>query len=442
MLADPVLSELTGWSLLSAPTRAGLVVALVAGLAVLLARRSRHWMLIGVPSAAVGAAVVTVGLAWILEKVWKPFPDTVDRRAYLWSGVAVSAMFLAVLRVPFRRRDRRHARTLAAIACAAVLVATAAAGQVNVLFAAYPTLGAALGVPDYRNLTLDQIQGDQASVDRDPLSPVWRAPPGMPTTGAVISDTIPPTMSHFEARPAIVYLPPAYFAEPRPLLPVLVLLAGLPGSPEDWLAGGRLVETMESYASHHAGLAPVVVVADATGSLFGNPLCMDSRFGNADTYLSVDVPNWVKGTFQIDPDPRGWAIGGLSYGGTCSLQQATLHPDVYPTFLDMSGQAEPGRDDHNSTVAEVFGGDEQAFRRVNPLDLLHRNRYPFSAGAFLSGDADPESQTAAQELATAARDAGMDVHYAEVPGGHTFAVWSAGLDKELPWLGQRLGLTP
>ena len=41
-------------------------------------------------------------------------------------------------------------------------------------------------------------------------------------------------------------------------------------------------------------MAPVVVVPDATGSQFGDPLCVDSRRGNADTYLAKDVPAWSK----------------------------------------------------------------------------------------------------------------------------------------------------
>lgn len=441
--ADPMLSELTGWSLLSGPIRAALTVAVVIGLGVLLLRRGRRWLLVGVPLAGCGAVALAVGSVWIVERVWKPFPDILDRRVYFWGGVAVLAVLLATLRAFFRCRDRRYPVTATAIALSSVVVVIAAAGQINVLFAAYPTLGSILGIPDYRTLALDQIRGtDRTAVDRDPLSPVWEAPAAMPATGAVTTGTIPPTVSRFEARPAIVYLPPAYFAEPRPLLPVLVLLAGVPGGPEDWLAGGRLVETMDSFSAQHAGLAPVVVVADATGTQFGNPACVDSHLGNVDTYLGTDVPNWVKSTFQIDPDPQGWAIGGLSYGGTCSLQLATAHPDIYPTFLDLSGQIEPGLGDHRRTVTDVFAGDEQAFRRINPLDLLHTHRYPDSAGAFVAGSADPEAQQALQLLAIAARDAGMDVHYSELPGGHTFEVWSAGLEKELPWLGRRLAITP
>ncbi len=31
----------------------------------------------------------------------------------------------------------------------------------------------------------------------------------------------------------------------------------------------------------------------------------------------------------------------------------------------------------------------------------------------------------------------MDVQYVEVPGSHSFAVWSAGLRQEMDWLAER-----
>ncbi len=56
------------------------------------------------------------------------------------------------------------------------------------------------------------------------------------------------------------------------------------------------------------------------------------------------------------------------------------------------------------------------------------------------GSDDDAYKPGAQKVYQAAKNAGMDVQYVEVPGGHSFAVWSAGLEKELPWLAQRLGL--
>ena len=111
-------------------------------------------------------------------------------------------------------------------------------------------------------------------------------------------------------------MPPAYLTTPRAELPVLVLLSGQPGTPEDWLNGGHLVATMDDWAARHGGLAPVVVLADGTGGPLANPLCLDSQIAQVQTYLAVDVPAWVRSTLQVQQDPRQWAVGGFSYGGT------------------------------------------------------------------------------------------------------------------------------
>ena len=94
----------------------------------------------------------------------------------------------------------------------------------------------------------------------------------------------------------------------------------------DGLAG-----VMDTYASQHDGVAPVVVIPDDTGTFLGNPLCVHSALGQVDAYLAVDVPAWIARNLQVSTDHVDWAVGVRSYGGTCSLQLAVNHPDVYPT---------------------------------------------------------------------------------------------------------------
>lgn len=409
-------------------------------LAALVVRRHRRWMRTGVAVVVTAAGLSVVLTAVLIEKVWRPFPDPLPPSVYVWSGLAVLAVALAVGRGFVRRRDRSRPLVAIGLVAAAVAVVLCAAGGINAGFDAYPTVRTALGMTDYRTVPFDTALAPQTVPGGSPSPANWAPSADMPETGAVARATVPGAVSRFPARDARIYLPPAYFTDPRPVLPVLVLLAGQPGTTEDWLVGGRLTRIMDAYAADHRGLAPVVVLADGTGRRLANPLCADSRLGNAATYLAVDVPNWVRTHLQVNPDPRGWAVGGLSYGGTCALQLATTRPEVYPTFLDLSGQAEPTLGDRTTTIRKAFDGDADAFARNNPADLLARHRYPDSAGAFVVGLGDTEYRAGIERLADAARAAGMDVHLTELPGGHSFAVWSAGLEKELPWLGHRLGL--
>ncbi|WP_040800984.1 alpha/beta hydrolase [Nocardia higoensis] len=431
-LVDPVLDA----SLTTGPAVVVFAALTAVGLAALAARRRRRWLLVGIPVAVAASVVVTVLAALFIERVWRPFPDVLPISVYAWSALGILAVALLIGRWFVRGRD--HARPLiaAGLVVATLAVVAASAGQINALYDAYPTVRTAIGASDYRTVPFDSLK---PAAQRTSVAD-WRPSPDMPSRGAVTTASIPGTTSGFRARAARIYLPPAYFTDPRPDLPVLVLLAGQPGSPEDWLVGGRLVQTMDAYAAEHDGLTPIVVVPDGTGGQFDNPLCIDSPRGNAATYLGVDVPGWVRTHLQVDPDPRAWAIGGLSYGGTCALQLATTRPQVYPTFIDMSGQAEPSLGDRSRTIDEGFGGDAEAFARNNPADLLTRNRYPDSAGSFVVGRSDKDYRAGLEQLVDTARAAGMDVHLTEVPGRHSFVVWSAGLEKELPWLSHRLGL--
>lgn len=412
------------------------VLGALGGLWLLLSRSPRYATR-ALPIAATASIVATTIGYVVVEKVWRPFPDPIETAIYVWIGVGLAALFTMVP----RSLAARGVLGTSASVLATVFVVAASALHVNLEFDAYPTVGNALGAESAARIQFSDVPAAVAqTVTGTPLDSVWTAPADLASAGRITSASIPATASNFSARDAQIYLPPAYFADPRPLLPVLVLLAGQPGAPEDWLNGGKLAETMDNFARDHAGLAPVVVVADGTGSSMANPLCVDSPLGNVDTYLSRDVPDWIDTALQVDPNRAHWAIGGLSYGGTCSIQMATNHPDVYPTFLDLSGQREPTLGDRDRTVQQAFGGNSAAFTAVNPLDLLKSRRYPDSAGIFVVGSDDNDYKPGQQEMYDAAKAAGMDVQYVEVPGGHSFAVWSEGLRRELPWLATRTGL--
>ncbi|MCJ0901995.1 esterase family protein [Rhodococcus sp. ARC_M6] len=424
-------------SVISGPLPVILTALGVLGGLWLLSGKTRWFYRYAIPVCGFVALLIMVA-AWILvEKVVVPFPDPIAMSIYVWIGMGVYALLLLGPRI----KAGGSIRSAAASVVAALLVVLAAATQINLEFSAYPTIGIVLGHDDFDRIALIDVPGPTTPViTGNPTDTVWKAPEGMTTRGRVATLPVPGTVSGFVARDAEVYLPPSYFTDPRPLLPVLVLMAGQPGSPQDWLQGGKLTATMDSFAHQHDGLAPIVVLADATGTQFANPLCTDSPAGNVATYLAKDLPAAVTAAFQVDTNPKAWAIGGLSYGGTCSLQMATNFPDVYPTFFDLSGQLEPSLGDRARTVEQIFGGNEGAFKKVNPMDILAGRKFPDSGGIVVVGSDDNEFKPGQQKIYDAAKVAGMDVKYLELPGGHSFVVWSAALQKELTWLSQRMGL--
>lgn len=427
---------LTELSLVHGPLHAVLVViggAALAGL--LLMRRDRRWWTRGVPLAVLAAAAL-VGLLDLGLALAKPWPDPLSLEVLLWIGGGLLGLLLLGLGW---RRSGSWARALAPVA--AVLVVVGAADGIDSVFGAYPTVAAALQLPPTDHAPTATILRHTATVETPPSVQSWRPPATMPANGAVTEVPIPPTASGFAARAAWIYVPPAYLTPRHPLLPLLVLIGGQPGGPRDWLDGGQLATRMDQWAHAHGGLAPVVVMPDALGSESANPLCMNSALGNADTYLTTDVVNWATSTLKVDPDHSNWAVGGFSYGGTCALQLAVGHPDLFPTFVDISGQRSPTLGGRSRTLAATFGGNAQAFAAVDPLSELATRREPDSAGFIAVGAHDNAYRPGQQEVAAAARAAGIAVTYREFPGGHGWDVLRTAFVDALPWVADRMGLT-
>jgi S-formylglutathione hydrolase FrmB len=400
---------------------------------------SVRWLAICVPLIVMAAGGVIALLTWLINNVWRPFSDLLPFTIVLWSWVALVGMMLAFARQPLVRTWPRRAAAIAA----GVLVLAAAANQVNGYFQAYPSLRVALApwLDPKPELTRTVPVNETVARSGQAVESIWHPPRGMPKTGAVYQVSIPGIRSGFAARPGYIYLPPAYLATPRPQLPVLVLLGGQPGDPRAWVDSGQIQAMMDGFANLHHGLAPVVVMPDDLGSEFANPMCLNSRLGNVQTYLTVDVPDWVTSHLQVRPPERGWAIGGFSEGGTCAIQLSTQAPRLYPFFVDISGQSGPTLGSRQRTISRAFRGDAAAFARVNPVVVLARTRFPHSAGVFVVGTSDRVYAPQQRAMYLAARRAGMSVTLMYLPGGHDWRVWGGGLQRNVAWLASVLGIT-
>jgi S-formylglutathione hydrolase FrmB len=126
---------------------------------------------------------------------------------------------------------------------------------------------------------------------------------------------------------------------------------------------------------------------DVNGSLTADTECVDSPRGNVETYLTVDLPEFVHSRFFTQPPGRSWGIGGFSEGGTCSIMLALRHPDVFSTFADYSGLLGPRTGSTNAignTVAVLFHGSQQDFDDHEPRYLLTHHRYHRSVAGWVA----------------------------------------------------------
>lgn len=421
----------------------------------LLARRSLRWWLFAAATAA-ASWLASMAACWAVIHVLYWWPEdlpaavTGNLALALWGLVLGSATALAGLRRHRSSRSSRPGRAAGnsalrrSLAVVSTLVVFLLVGvQINALFGQYPTVGSLLdSQPAISTAAPPAVQYGAASRDMStPVRERWTAPAGLGASGTVLSAAIPGTVSGFKARNAVVYLPPAYFATVRPVLPVLVLVSGQPGSPQSWLRSSTLVQELDSYAAAHGGVAPLVVIPDPNGSEDVNTMCMDSDLARAGTYMSRDVPNWIKTHLDADTNPAHWAVGGFSYGGTCAMQMVTRHPGVYQTFMSISPEREPALAIKRAvTVARAFHGDTAAFDALLPLTLMAHNRFPEIHGWFASGRQDAAYSANVRVLEAAGRESGMRIGSALFDGGHSWSVVNAALSQGLGFVFSRIGL--
>ncbi|MEO8709088.1 MAG: alpha/beta hydrolase-fold protein [Lacisediminihabitans sp.] len=387
----------------------------------------RRWAWSGV--WAVCGAVVGWVISWLVSDVWNSFDLTLSLPTRLWFTVSLAAAAVAI--GSFYRRARWR-KILAATAIPLFLLAGGIG--INADIGEFPVVGDIFGGSAIHALILPSLEGV--------ASTKWVPPVDMPTRGQVGAVVIPATQSHFAARKAVVYLPPAALVANAPALPVLVMLAGQPGQPSNVITAGQLPLLANNYTKQHHGLAPIVVMPDQLGAPANNPMCVDSPLGNSASYLTVDVPNWIHSHLRVRSGQAAWAIGGFSQGGTCSIQLGAKYPHIYGNIVDISGQVIPHRGSTAATVHDAFGGSTARYEAAAPLSLLAAGApYPKTLAIFGVGAGDAKYMPAAATVAHGAQAAGMDVHLFVSPGtAHDWHTVQYSLRKAFPLLGARWGL--
>ena len=416
-------SIITGWLPIT------FEVITILAIAITINWKSRHYrrsLLVGLGiSAAVTFIVATV--LWLTSVT----PPDIPPWPYVWGFVFLLALWICISEWTHLNRKRRVISILSV-----VLALACTLGAINVFTETFITV--------YR---LGSLQPEQV-VDQQQVNDMQQqvnATGKLPSHGVVFETTIPPVQSDFQTRKAYVYLPPAWFATKKPLLPTIVMLPGEPGSAADWSSGGTADETADAFAAAHNGLAPILVMPDSNGIKTVDSECVNSQFGNAETYLAVDVPAYAINQLHASPAAGAMAIAGLSAGGTCSMILALNHPNVYQTFASYSGFTAPQyeNDTVQQTIDILFGGSKSKYEAASPITIFETSPDGFGqlSGWFEAGSDDTETADAARILQPLAAKAGISTCVLIRPGGHDFELWSQAFADSLPWLSWQIGLT-
>lgn len=400
---------------------------------ILFLRPSGKWAMKALAGVAAGAILGLV-VVWLAVDVVQLVNIPIKTGMKFWFVAICAALGLAVVNFWKSPRWRKW------IAAVSIPVFVLAGGiGINAGFGLNKTLASVLGISTGDSVVLPDKDKHKKTDESVPLWQSWKAPAGMPATGQQGIQEIPNTKSGFNARPAGIYLPPAAKTANPPTLPIVVMLMGQPGNPEPQFIGAVL----DKYAAEHDGLAPIVVVADQVGPDQNDTLCLDSKaFGNVESYIMDDVVGFAKEKLGVMQNPKFWTIAGYSNGGQCAISLGAKHPDVFGNILDISGEEYPGAENPGENLAKVFNGDQAAYDAQMPINIMAKRQYSDVTAIFTAGSDDSVYVAAAKKVSAAAKAAGMDVSYFEVPnGGHGIAALNGGLDKGFEILYPRLGLS-
>jgi enterochelin esterase-like enzyme len=408
-------------------------------------------LIIVLGSAAFGGTI-GLGLCWALSDQLNLFDVTLSPTSRSWVAMAFAGVAVAVAGIAL---TGVRGRVVAGVAIAASLLAGTVG--VNADFGQYTTVGSlsdhAVAAPLPASVLARQAMGAPGNGSTT-VAPV--APSGargsartsasktaaVAASGLVGSVTIPGTVSHFRVRSAYVYLPPAALT-PHPMpLPVIIMLSGQPGSPGNVISSGNIAAIFDAYALTHNGRAPIVVAADQLTAPQINPMCVDGTLGNSATYLTVDVPNWIRTHLTVETAPADWGIAGFSQGGTCSIQLGSQHPTLFGNIIDVSGQLAPKNGNMRQTIALGFHGDAAAYRAALPETVLRANApYAGTVAVFGAGQLDLKYGPIAMAMSAAAQQAGIGATHVSSPGtAHDWHTVQWVLRNALAPIYQHMGL--
>lgn len=365
---------------------------------------------------AVIAGIVGLVIAWLLSDVFVVFGVELGPRVIAWAGCGCAIVGFAVSHVMLHRGVLRAVAVILVV-CAVFSTATG----IDQAYGEYATIGSLFGQDAYREADLTGMakRSDLISVTQWRQEAADGSISDIPAHGEVSKVNIPATTSHFEARQALVYLPPAALvtAKHKPALPVILMMSGQPGSPGRVFAAGGIQTMMDDYAQHHGGLAPIVIAADQLGDDSHNTLCVDSPvYGKTLTYLTKDVVDWVKTNLPAARQAQDWAIAGFSQGGTCSLQIGANHPDLFGTIIPTGSELKPTNGSESSMISRFFHGDCTAYEKQIPINAI-RNHAPSNQTLVIgAGERDRESVRNVELIAPVAQQEGMHVTAVESLG--------------------------
>lgn len=335
---------------------------------------------------------------------------------------------------PSKRRPRSWHLVLAGVGALLLAVGVGVNTWVGYLptvdsLAIHLGLGPELEVPPVR--TEPVPDATVATVAADPAD----LPTGTGAFGSVHIDA--PAGLRVDPSDTWVYTPPGFDDSGETLYPVVVMIHGSPGGSADWFGAG-LPAVLDSLITSGAVRPMIVVSPDMNGRDQSEVTCVDSTRGGSqvETYLRDVVMPWVDERYPVAAGREYQAIGGMSAGAYCALDQGLRHSADTGTILAIMPYGNPG----DAEGAGLSTADEVAAH--SPSDYVDTVDLTDPTAVFLdygTSEPDPEVPATAEDLAERLEARGQPVELRTEPGlGHSWTTATTALPYALEFFEQQM----
>src|SRR5450755_4047395 len=248
-------------------------------------------------------------------------------------------------------------------------------------------------------------------------------------------------------RRVYVFLPPQYFWAgyyQKYRFPVIELLHGFPGQPQDWITVIGINTTLKTLVAAGKAAPAVLVMPDANGSRAVSLQCLNQVRGPRDaTYLAEDLPDYISRVLRVQPPGHAWGIAGYSEGGFCAANLGLQYGSRFGYAGVLSGYFKPQDNQlgHPARRVSPFGRNLTLRHRNTPVDLVESlppgAPVPqFWLGAGTSNRSDTKNAEIFGQLVQSRQPV---VTLKFVPGGgHTMFTWRALITPMLEWMTPRV----